>query len=586
MADILLTRLASSSLALLVMTLLAACAICVFRIRSARLRALIWVLILAKPVFTLLFGAAVIFPLRLPDFAGERLDAGPVTAVAVSEPALYYSEPVADGNASLPAGEAGSVSPAPAAPFPEFSLLHGLVILWLSGVCIMLLRTLNGHGNLRGVIRRSVAPRTPRLLRIFSDILSELKIKTPVSFRVSSEIATPVFAGLFHPVILIPGRLDSEEYACDARWVLRHELTHFILRDPVAQLIRQAALALFYFHPCAWYVSAKWEEAAEFACDRAVIKSAGDAEYYSRALSRIVEALQSEKAMPFTTGLFSAKTRIGRRIAALLSMEPAGPSRLSRIQILILCLFFMSAMIAGFTVTSDRTSASEARASHGIRTASPYRESARTGVGADCATSVSASGCFVSGNAAEIRNPIPNNPEFFILLSRNLSLTSAQEQRKLYQESFENYPVVIRADDNTGFNLLMGPFKSEKEVWICCAGLKSEQLPYMDIISADETTRYEKVMGPFEIGTGGVGFSRDYSVAIGIFKDAHAAEQLMNVLQLDGYICRLARSGSLYSVNIGHFSSMDDAQVLVAQLVNSGYYPVHAGSGEMAMPGE
>lgn len=219
----------------------------------------------------------------------------------------------------------------------------------------MLIRMINGHRKLKGIIRRSERPLTPRLQSICKDVILEMKIKTPVSFAVSREISSPVFAGVFHPFILIPKELDSEDHACDARWILRHELTHYKMLDPLAQLVRQAAQVLFFFHPCVWLASHKWEEAAEFACDRAVIRNAEDAEFYSRALSRIVETIRTEKKFSFASGLFMAKTRIGKRIAALLDSENAAPPRLSAIQIMIIGILSASILFTGFHFATAET---------------------------------------------------------------------------------------------------------------------------------------------------------------------------------------------------------------------------------------
>lgn len=65
MNAILLARLFSASVSLAALTLLALAVIKVFRIHNARLRSILWLLVLAKLVCVLLLGSAVILPIRI-----------------------------------------------------------------------------------------------------------------------------------------------------------------------------------------------------------------------------------------------------------------------------------------------------------------------------------------------------------------------------------------------------------------------------------------------------------------------------------------------------------------------------------------
>jgi hypothetical protein len=92
--------------------------------------------------------------------------------------------------------------------------------------------------------------------------------------------------------------------------------------------VRQLFQTVFFFHPVAWWVGRRWEEAAELACDRALVSSEEEAASYAERLYEMLARARGRKRMAVAGGLFATRTQIGRRIAALLYRPVSGPSRL------------------------------------------------------------------------------------------------------------------------------------------------------------------------------------------------------------------------------------------------------------------
>ena len=111
--------------------------------------------------------------------------------------------------------------------------------------------------------------------------------------------------------------------------MLKHELMHFKQLDHLANFLRELAQSVFFFHPAAWWVGRKWEEATELACDRAIIASHDESHDYAEQLYQMLLVVRNRRQMRLSAGLFATRTQIGRRIAALLSAHISTPSRLS-----------------------------------------------------------------------------------------------------------------------------------------------------------------------------------------------------------------------------------------------------------------
>ncbi|MCX7013064.1 MAG: type II secretion system protein GspG [Candidatus Sumerlaeota bacterium] len=339
-----LPRLGFVSVELAFLACAVALAIRVFRIRSARLRALLWLLVLAKPILGLALGA----PAPLIQF--ERPKPAPAASGAQA-PVLDPNSPKArqleldramraaaeaqegfyDPKAVRPAGAAAPSNPSTLSTSSMrqwlLSPAGALESSWLAGMCALAGLTLVDLMRLRR-LRRSASEPAPRLRAQYASLAAAMGIKRPPRFLVSAALDSPALSGILRPVVLMPHWLAEESDPDRLRWLLRHELTHWKLRDPLGLAIRRAAEALFFFHPAVWWAGRRWEEAMELACDRALLVADSDPRQYAEQLYRVLERQQRQRRLPLTGGLFATRTQIGRRIEALLANPLSTPARL------------------------------------------------------------------------------------------------------------------------------------------------------------------------------------------------------------------------------------------------------------------
>ena len=89
-------------------------------------------------------------------------------------------------------------------------------------------------------------------------------------------------------VLVVPERLWRSLDSCERRAILRHELAHYQRGDVWKSLAARLLALPHWFNPASWWAVRRFDEAAEWACDRA---AAGDeaATEYARVLVRLGE---------------------------------------------------------------------------------------------------------------------------------------------------------------------------------------------------------------------------------------------------------------------------------------------------------
>jgi beta-lactamase regulating signal transducer with metallopeptidase domain len=301
-------RLVGASLDLAVLAVLVWAAVRLLRPRP-RLAALLWVLVLVKPLAGLIAGAPLTLDLRLPvpqilrEASAARLE---VETRELPSPAGSRVERWSSRVPVPPVALAWALGAAAVAGWALWDRLRLARLIRAAQPAPAALRT-----RLAEVAARlGVRSRAPRLL-------------------VTGALESPALAGTLSPVILLPAWLVESGADEQLDWALGHELMHRKMGDPWAGALRELVRILFFFHPVAWWAGRKWEEAAELACDRALVASEDDAVRYAERLYEILAAARGRRRLSLASGLFASRTQIGRRIEALLGGPLGAPARLS-----------------------------------------------------------------------------------------------------------------------------------------------------------------------------------------------------------------------------------------------------------------
>lgn len=230
--------------------------------------------------------------------------------------------------------------------FTELLRTHWLLILWSVGalccsvfflisyiVCLLEFRTAlpitNDHA--REFLRYHWTNRT-------------------IHLRQSDRIAAPLTYGLFHPVILLPKKMDWDNHA-QLDYVLYHEFTHIRRFDLLTKLLVTAALCLHWFNPLVWVMYYLFNRDIELSCDECVVdyfETTGSKADYARALINMEE--KKSRLTPLCNNF--SKQAIEERITAIMKSKPVTTGMIT-----------VAILIVATVVVTLATSSKEASAS-------------------------------------------------------------------------------------------------------------------------------------------------------------------------------------------------------------------------------
>ena len=244
----LIVRLFFSCFELAVLAVVATIVLQLLRPRTPRLNALVWALVLAKPLVTLVIGSPIHaiqltlptnFPiasipenvLKPPALPGGEVPQRPTSHDPPAEPGArtptLNSGVVAvstGATAGLPSsGRAAGLDPSeiiagqPSTigtssitwPFNLHSPGPLLLCVWLTGVAIMLLRAAMVRRRLAKIFHGCQVP-DRSTLELFSTIAASMQIRRPPQLRVTDAVESPALVGSWRPTILIPGWLAAQ----------------------------------------------------------------------------------------------------------------------------------------------------------------------------------------------------------------------------------------------------------------------------------------------------------------------------------------------------------------------------------------
>jgi beta-lactamase regulating signal transducer with metallopeptidase domain/predicted nucleic acid-binding Zn-ribbon protein len=213
-----------------------------------------------------------------------------------------YSESTAESTAlASPLALAFASAPAAAAA-PGFDWrgalqeqMPALVAAWSAGALLLALRLLLGWGWV-GRLRAGARLPDSRWQGRFDELAVHVGLKMPVPLRISDALGTPVAAGWWRPMVLVPAALVARMPTELLEALLAHELAHVRRRDYLVNLLQGAVETLLFYHPVVWWLSARVRVEREQIADDLASRAIGDPRRLALALQAL-DAFQREHAL-------------------------------------------------------------------------------------------------------------------------------------------------------------------------------------------------------------------------------------------------------------------------------------------------
>lgn len=163
-----------------------------------------------------------------------------------------------------------------------------LVLIWLTGCCLLLLYGLGSTLRLRIRMREAARLRD--------------------NIWLCDAASSPFLLGIFSPRIYLPSSMEEKEMD----YVLAHEQAHLRRGDHLWKPLGYALLALHWFNPLVWLAYWLFCRDVEAACDERVVRyfSADDRKAYSTALLACSQGRHAVLACPLAFGELGVRARI------------------------------------------------------------------------------------------------------------------------------------------------------------------------------------------------------------------------------------------------------------------------------------
>ncbi len=246
------------------------------RNRSAHLRYLLWLVVLAKclvpPLWTV--------PLAV---LPERPSTAPLVFTDLGEEHSAPDTPV------------GAVSD----PQPDGLMLalpsvrESVALLWMAGVLLFLLWVGGRAVRYTAWLRARRKPLPALLAESVHDASLGFRFRRLPKVWLLDEISQPFVWGPLRGSVYLPADFVGTSGSDRQRSVLAHELSHIARFDGGVNLLQILAQAVYWFHPFVWCVNRKIRQEREKCCDEMAIAHLHTSpEHYTGA---IVEALAAER---------------------------------------------------------------------------------------------------------------------------------------------------------------------------------------------------------------------------------------------------------------------------------------------------
>lgn len=180
-------------------------------------------------------------------------------------------------------------------PSINISYLAMLAAFWILGIVIFSIRLIGGIWTVHHFKTRQVFAVEPDWQAKFDEICRNLDITGKVRFLQSKTVEMPMIIGWLKPVVLIPASVFLQVSPNELETILIHELAHIKRYDYPVNFLQSLVEILFFYHPCAWWISAKIRAEREFAVDEFVSQIfETDKISYARALANLEEIRLNE----------------------------------------------------------------------------------------------------------------------------------------------------------------------------------------------------------------------------------------------------------------------------------------------------
>lgn len=178
------------------------------------------------------------------------------------------------------------------------ALLPWMVALWAAGTCVMSLRMALGLAWIRRLRRTPQGAEQAAWQMRLDALAMHFGLRRGVKLRLIDSLDSPVSAGWWDPVVLLPTALLTRMPVDLIEALLAHELAHIRRHDYLVNLLQNAVEALLFYHPVTWWLSRRIRIEREQIADQLAAEVACAPRRLAVALSELSELSELHRSHP------------------------------------------------------------------------------------------------------------------------------------------------------------------------------------------------------------------------------------------------------------------------------------------------
>jgi len=249
-----------------------------------------------------------------------------------------------------------------------------LVTAWAVGVMVFSLRLGRAWLQVRRLVRERVASPPAWLVAVAERLRRRIGISRAVRLLTSAVVQVPTVVGWLRPVVLLPASALTGLTPRQIELLILHELVHVRRHDQLVNLLQAVAEVALFYHPAAWWVSARIREEREHCCDDAVAGLEGVRDYVE-ALATMEEVRARRPVLALAADGSPLLARVLRMVDARpAAANPAPRLAVGGVLLVVAALLFVpggGASAPAQSPVAARTPSTEKAWSGGCRTDDP-----------------------------------------------------------------------------------------------------------------------------------------------------------------------------------------------------------------------
>jgi len=179
-------------------------------------------------------------------------------------------------------------------PFDLRDSLRGIVGLWALCAAVLALRMALGLLWIQRTVHEDAPRHRADRLRweaSLGRLARRFGVTRTVRLRIVDTLASPITAGWWRPVVLVPASLVSGMPPDLLGALLAHEMAHIKHHDYLVNLLQNAIETVLFYHPAVWWISNRIRVERELMADDLAARTLGEPRRLALALSEL-EKLQ------------------------------------------------------------------------------------------------------------------------------------------------------------------------------------------------------------------------------------------------------------------------------------------------------